>query len=225
VSTAANIGDFETRCAENQQRTKTPLEAVHSFVYVGNPGGMHFSRRGWWPDTQHAHGGTFDMSIATGGLAALPPPMGIADAVFAEPASIPDSRAAGEVDFGQDPDGSRLTLLQPGFDDVDVDHKNFYVVPEPAVMQAILGEKAMIAGVRTGPRYLAGADTVAPDEPHGKTDEVEHIREDEVADNSEVLFIRSPVLVFLPSSQAQAVFDAVKALKVTVRTAGWASGS
>ena len=147
----------------------------------------------------------------------LPTGIGIGNAVVAEPASISESRGAAEFDVEQDPDGSGFMLLPSDFDYVDVDHKNFYVVPEPAVLQAILGEKAMIAGVRTGPRNLAGADTVAPDEPHGEAAvEAEHIREDEVADNSEVLFIRSPVLVFVPSAQAQAVFDALKALKVTV---------
>jgi hypothetical protein len=102
-------------------------------------------------------------------------------------------------------------LLETPPNEVDIDAKNFYLYTAAGVeaLRAVLGEKSYIAGSRTGFGCITGS-TAAPDESgNAHSDGADLCKE--------LLFIRAPVLMFIPAHAAEAVFAAIATRRPTVR--------
>jgi hypothetical protein len=106
-------------------------------------------------------------------------------------------------------------LRQSPEDKVDVDHKNHYISTDIEAMRVLLGEKVTLAGLLGSARNSAGADTCSPEESHGEMEDSDS--ETYAGAAGELLFVRPPVLMFVPESKGQDLFNAIKARRVTVR--------
>ena len=103
-------------------------------------------------------------------------------------------------------------LLETPPNEVDIDGKNFYLYTSAGVeaMRAVLGEKAHIAGSRGLGSACITSSTAAPDESgNGNSDGADLCKE--------LLFIRAPVLMFIPAHAAEAVFAEIAKRRPTVR--------